>query len=242
MVHRAVRVAVAGGVVPLAHYLPSVVALGQWTPFRAAPDGMVRWRGPDTARVALTFDDGPVPGETERVLDELERLRVRATFFCLGELVRRHPGLTEEICRRGHQVEVHGFRHRSHLLMTPGAVGDDLRAAVAELGNVGVIPRWFRPPYGHATSASFWHARCNGVRVVLWSSMGREWSAPDAAGVARRVCGGLDPGGIVLLHDTEASNPPGSLERVLGALPLVTAELDRRGWQAVTLDELVGAP
>jgi len=229
-------------VAALAHLLPSVVVLGQWSPWRAAPAGLARWRGPDADKVALTFDDGPVAGQTERVLDELDRLGVRATFFCLGELVRLAPSLTQEIHRRGHQVEVHGYRHRSHLAMTPGAVGHDLRTALDELDRVGVTPRWFRPPYGHVTSASMWHARHHGLGVVLWSDMGREWSAPDAAAVARRVRRRLDAGSIVLLHDTEASNPSGSLERVLGALPLITDELARRSWRAVTLDELVRPP
>jgi peptidoglycan-N-acetylglucosamine deacetylase len=238
---RPVTLAAVTGFVPLAHFLPSIVALGQWTPLRCAPFGVVRWRGPDAPRVALTFDDGPVAGQTERVLDELDRLDMRATFFCLGELVHRDPTLAEEIRRRGHQLEVHAYKHRSHFAMTPGAVGRDVRAALDEFERVGLNPRWFRPPYGHITTASMWHANRHGLGIALWSAMGREWSAPDAATVADRVCRGLDAGGVVLLHDTEASNPAGSLDRVLGALPLIAAELERRGLRAVTLDELVGA-
>ncbi len=237
---RPVTLAAIAGLVPLAHFMPSVVALGQWTPLRCTPFGVVRWRGPDAARVALTFDDGPVAGQTERVLEELDRLGVRATFFCLGELVRRAPQIAEDIQRRGHQVEVHGYRHRSHLSMTPGAVGSDVQAALEEFARVGVTPRWFRPPYGHVTSASLWHANRHGLGIVLWSATGREWSAADAPTVANRACHGLAAGGIVLLHDTEASNPVGSLEGVVGALPLIVAELARRNLRAVTLDELVG--
>ena len=237
---RPVTLAAMAGCVPLAHFLPSVVALGRWTPLRSAPFGVARWRGAGAARVAVTFDDGPVAGQTERVLDELDRLGLPATFFCLGELVRRSPQVAEDIRRRGHQVEVHGYRHRSHFAMTPGAVGRDLQAAFDAMDGVGVTPRWFRPPFGHITGASIWHARRHGLGIALWSAMGREWSAPDAATVAERVCHRLADGGIVLLHDTEASNPPGSLERVLAALPLISAELARRNWRAVTLDELVG--
>jgi peptidoglycan/xylan/chitin deacetylase (PgdA/CDA1 family) len=239
-VARPVTLAAMAGLVPLAYFMPSVAALGQWTPLRCAPFGVVRWRGADATKVALTFDDGPVAGQTERVLEELDRLGVRATFFCLGELVRHNPRLAVEIHRRGHQVEVHGFTHRSHFGMTPGAVGRDVQDALDEFGRVGLSARWFRPPYGHITSASIWHARRHGLGIVLWSAMGREWSAADAPTVADRACHGLDVGGIVLLHDTEASNPVGSLERVVRALPLIVAELERRNLRAVTLDELVG--
>jgi peptidoglycan-N-acetylglucosamine deacetylase len=185
---RPATAAAMAGLASLVHYLPSVVALGQWSPLAVAPFGLARWRGPDVATVALTFDDGPVPGQTEQVLDELDRLDLKATFFCLGERMRHNPHVTEDTRRRGHQVEAHGFMHRSHFAMTPRAVGRDLRAALDEFDRVGLRARWFRPPYGHVTSASIWHAHHHGLEIALWSAMGREWSAPAATIVADRVC------------------------------------------------------
>ena len=229
--------AAACTLVPLGNLLPSVAAIGQWTSWRAVAGGRLRWRGPASPRVALTFDDGPVPGETDAVLAELERLGLTATFFCLGERVNRAPGLVRELVTRGHQVEVHGYRHRSHLHLSPGAVGDDLQRARAELEALGITPRWFRPPYGHVTMASLWHAHRQRMQLALWSVMGHEWAEPSADAVGARISRGLGPGGIVLLHD--AATAAGSVERVTGALPRVAAELDRRGWRAVTLDELV---
>jgi peptidoglycan-N-acetylglucosamine deacetylase len=236
----ATRCAAACALVPVANLLPSVAALGQWTPARSALRGSLRWRGPASPQVALTFDDGPLPGETDMVLTELERLGIRATFFCLGERVSSSPDLVRQLAKRGHQVEVHGYCHRSHLTMSPRSVGDDLRRAVAELGSLDVTPHWFRPPYGHVTTASLWHAHHEGLRLALWSVMGHEWAEPTVDAVARRLVDGVDPGAIVLLHD--AVTAPGSLERVIQALPRVCAELDRRSWRAVTLDELIPPP
>jgi peptidoglycan/xylan/chitin deacetylase (PgdA/CDA1 family) len=227
----------ASAVAPLVNLLPSVAALGQWTSLRTCGRAGIRWRGPRSPRVALTFDDGPAPGETDAVLAQLAQLRLPATFFCLGERARREPELVRELLARGHQVELHGFRHRSHLGLTPRAVGRDLHRGRAELEALGVTPHWFRPPYGHVTAASVWHARRQRVQLVLWSVMGREWAEPDAAAVGERIGRGLHAGAIVLLHDADTA--PGSVGRVVGSLPRVAAEIDRRGLRAVTLDQLV---
>ena len=209
----------AAGAVSLAHMLPSTLVLGQWSKARALPDGSCRWRGPDVAKVAITFDDGPAPGYTDRVLDQLDALNLRATFFCLGAKVRAHPDLAAEVVQRGHTVGTHGFQHDSHFARTPRWVGNDLRSALRAHTEAGLAaPRWFRPPYGHVTSATVWHARRAGLPIVLWSASGLEWSQPTADAVAEHVTRTMDRGAIVLLHDTDVSNPAGSTQRVLDAL------------------------
>ena len=168
-----------------AHMVPSVVSLGQWSPLRVLPGDLCRWRGPRGDGVALTFDDGPDPRTTPDVLDRLDELSLVATFFCLGEQVARHPELVGEIRRRGHQVETHGFCHAHHFARTPRWVRADLDSAVDALEQVGIRPRWFRPPFGQTTGATMVEARRHGLRLVLWSAWGREWDEPDAVGVAR---------------------------------------------------------
>ena len=83
-------------------------------------------------------------------------------------------------------------------------------------------------------------ARRHGLGLVLWSAWGREWDAPDSAAVASRVTQGLAPGAIALLHDAEVDSPRGSSQRAADALGPIAAELDLRGYEAVTLDQLVG--
>jgi peptidoglycan/xylan/chitin deacetylase (PgdA/CDA1 family) len=219
--------------------LPSVVSLGQWLPVRALPGGWCRWRGPDVPAVALTFDDGPDPATTPAVLDRLDELGLRATFFCLGAHAAAHPGLVAETLRRGHQVETHGYEHAHHFARTPRWVRADLDRAMQAMAAAGARPRWFRPPYGQATGPTLVEARRRGLSVVLWSAWGREWDAPDSAAVARRVNDGVGPGSVVLLHDADVDSPPGSWQRGLEALGPVADELHRRGLAAVTLDGLV---
>ena len=223
-----------------------MLVLGQWAPDwlplpPALPLGLCRWRGPAGAdRVALTFDDGPHPDTTPTVLDSLDELGVRATFFCLGELVERHPGVLQLILERGHEVGLHGQRHVHHLARSARFIRRDLAAGLTALEREGVRPRFYRPPYGQVSGGTLVAARSLGLELVLWSAWGREWRDPDPASVAQRIGRRLGPGSIVLLHDTEHTSPPGSWRVGLAALPLVVADCERRGLRPVTMSELAG--
>jgi peptidoglycan/xylan/chitin deacetylase (PgdA/CDA1 family) len=189
--------------------------------------------------VALTFDDGPNRHTTPHVLDCLDQLGLRATFFCVGSLVERDGDVVDEIARRGHQVETHGYRHEHHLVRSPRWIVDDLRRAVAVMSECGFPSSWYRPSYGQASGATLVAARALGLRPVLWSSWGREWTTDNPGNVAHRISGRLDPGAIILLHDNDELGSPDMWRVGLGALPRLAAELERRELEAVTLDELV---
>lgn len=223
----------------LAHVAPSVVALGQWSPLRALPGGWCRWRGPDRPRIALTFDDGPDLAATPRVLDRLDELGLPATFFCLGSRVQYAPDLVIAAMERGHEIALHGFAHEHHLARPPRWIQADLDAALDVLARCGVVPRWYRPPYGQASLGTMLAVRRRGLELVHWSAWGREWEAKDASAVADRVCGSLEPGSIVLLHDSDDTSPPGTVDRVVEALGPIADELARRELTACTLSDLV---
>ncbi len=209
-------------------------------PFGSCRATFAGGEGAAEAAVALTFDDGPDPRTTPVILDRLDQLGLPATFFCLGTQVVSHPDLVAEIRSRGHQVETHGYRHDHHFLRGPRWVRADLDAAIEALGRIGVQPRWFRPPFGQTSGATMFEARRHHLRLVLWSAWGREWHEPDAASVTARVAAGLAPGAIVLLHDADVGAPPGSSRRAAEALGPIALDLHRRGYQALTLDGLVG--
>ncbi len=180
------------------------------------------------SHVAITFDDGPDPNSTPRILDELDRLGWSATFFVLGSMVRRAPELLVEIDGQGHEIGLHGDTHHSHLLMSPAAVRRDLAAGVATLHEViGRRPHWFRPPYGELSLGSVMAARGLGLQPVLWSAWGKDW-AQGASGesVTTTVLRGLEPGGTVLLHDSDGQSTPGSWHATLAALPLLAEHLE----------------
>ncbi len=181
---------------------------------------------------------GPRPS---RLLDDLDRLGLAATFFCLGRNVRAHPDLVGEILRRGHEVETHGDEHAHHLARSPGWVSRDLDRALDALGACGVRPRWYRPPYGQASAGTVLAGRRRRLGLVLWSAWGREWARADPSAVAGSVERGLGPGAIVLLHDSDVTSPPGSAATARQALEPLAAALERRGLTTVTLDQLVAS-
>ncbi|MHB8438493.1 MAG: polysaccharide deacetylase family protein [Acidimicrobiales bacterium] len=228
----------------LAHYLPSACILGQWSPVRLQelPGGWCRWRGPAGENaVALTIDDGPSPATTPRTLDLLDDLGMRATFFVLGSLAGAYPSLVEEIGLRGHEVGLHGHRHEHHLLRTPGWIAADTDAAFSTVTDLVGAPRWYRPPYGQLTARTVLEARRRGMEVVLWSAWGREWSESEPGPVMDRLAARIDDGGIVLLHDTDVSCPPGTAALVHRCLPLLADLLAARNLRAVGVGELIGA-
>ncbi|WP_217132248.1 polysaccharide deacetylase family protein [Streptomyces sp. AC558_RSS880] len=189
------------------------------------------------AHVALTFDDGPDPGSTPCFLDALEELGVRATFFVLGDAAVRHPSVVRETVRRGHELAVHGWSHDRPWLPAPADEARALlRAADAVRELTGRRPRWYRPPYGILTSGRWAAARTAGLRPVLWTAWGRDWTAgATSASVRSAVAAGLRGGGTVLLHDSDRMSAPDCWRAALGALPGIVNGCREAGLSVGTL-------
>jgi peptidoglycan-N-acetylglucosamine deacetylase len=211
------------------HTAPSLIALSSIGRHLAPSLAGVGERG----HVALTFDDGPDPASTPAVLDALGELGWRATFFMLGDMVRQAPGLAAEVAAAGHEIGVHGDRHRTLLRLGPRATHDDIRRAADEISAAtGVEPEWYRPPFGTLSVNGLLAARALGLRVVLWTSWGRDWR-PEATGksVAEDVLDGFVDGGTVLLHDSDCTSATGSWRTTLAALPRLLDTCRDHGWQ-----------
>ncbi len=181
---------------------------------RAVPARLARRRlarGAGRA-VLLTFDDGPVAGVTDAVLDRLATAGIRAAFFVLGERARRRPELLRRARADGHLVGNHTDRHDVGLLHRPAALAADLRACQAAVAAAtGEAPRLWRPPEGRLTPAGLLVAARLGLRTVLWSLDRRDWSCRDAEEARRcgRELGEAARGGdIILLHDFGPAAPP----------------------------------
>jgi peptidoglycan-N-acetylglucosamine deacetylase len=184
---------------------------------------------------AVTFDDGPHAEGTAGVLDVLDRAGVSATFFLVGEQLRRNPALGEEILAAGHAIGLHCDRHRNLLRLTPWQVRSDLERAQATIEDLtGCSPALYRPPYGVLNSSALRHARRRGWRTLLWSDWGRDWEAKaTAASIATLVTEGASAGSVLLLHDADDYGAPGSWRRTVQALPQVLETLAERGLEPV---------
>ena len=193
--------------------------------------------------VALTFDDGPHPEGTRRILGELDRLGWKATFFLIGGQARRHRDVVREVIDAGHEVALHGDEHRYLIARWPHDVYDDLRRCRDSVGDlVGTEPTWWRPPYGVLSGPALAAARVLHLRPVLWSAWGRDWRAEATAqSVVDDLESGQVAGGALLLHDSDITSTPESWRTTLASLPLLADRLAVRGLRVRALTEHVAS-
>jgi peptidoglycan-N-acetylglucosamine deacetylase len=214
------RVAMASYLLPgLAHLWP-----------RLRRELGVEQRTASGAGYALTFDDGPHARGTPAVLEVLAVAGVRATFFLVGEQLRRNPALGGEIVAAGHTIALHCDRHRNLLRLAPRQVRFDLDRAQATIEDLtGRSPGLYRPPYGVLNASALRTARLRGWRTLLWSDWGRDWEAratPES--IAALATDGASEGSVVLLHDADDYSAPGSWRRTAAALPRILQALAQR--------------
>ena len=173
--------------------------------------------------VALTFDDGPHPEGTPRVMEALRDAGATATFFLSGEQVERSSSLAAEIASEGHAIALHGYRHRVQLRQTPHEVGDDLDRGLAALEEAtGIRPATYRPPLGIFSFPGLRAVRRRGLDPLLWSRWAHDWRAGRApAAIAAEVTEGLTEGDVLLLHDADHYSAHDCWRGTVAALPAV---------------------
>lgn len=218
---------------------------GLWPRSTLLGPNLVRLPAAAAARrqVALTFDDGPDPHTTPRVLDMLDRAGVRASFFCIGRRARAHPVLVREIVARGHRIENHGDTHTKHFA-TFGwrRLHEDVGAAqctLAELG--GQRPLFFRPLGGLRSPLLDPVLAKQGLRLASWTRRGFDSVDRDPRRVLARLTRRLAAGDILLLHDGDAARMPSGEPVVLEVLPKLLATLHEMRLHPVTLVEALRA-
>ena len=136
---------------------------------------------PRPGELALTFDDGPNPLWTPRLLDLLSRRGVRATFFLVGSRAQSHPALVRQILAAGHCIGNHSWSHRNLAMAPSSTIEDQLSRTNQTLAEItGAPPRFFRPPYGARRPATLAIARRLGLTPVLWNAMTSDWKNPSA--------------------------------------------------------------
>ena len=206
--------------------------------------GPVVWRGSQDGppRVALTFDDGPTAGPTERVLDLLGELNMKAAFFLIGRNVEREPELVRRIVAEGHIVGNHTYDHSRWSSMGRGKFWrEQIKKPIRPIERaIGRRPLLFRPPIGHKTPYTMAAARQSGHAVVTWSVRGWDGVPTTAEKIITHVVPRCVAGAIVVLHDgTEPTRPRDASATINAIKPLVEA-LRSKGLEPVRLDELTG--
>ena len=188
--------------------------------------------------VVLTFDDGPDPEVTPRILDLLEPYGARATFFCIGRRAAAHPALMREIRARGHAIGNHSMRHPAWfaLLGIAGQRGE-LASAQAVLAETGPVSGLARAPLGLRSPLSDWVFHGLGLRHVAWTRRGFDTRTRDPLRVLARLTKDLAAGDILLLHDGHAARMGDGRPVVGETLPRLLEAILARGLRPATLAE-----
>ncbi|MCL6593673.1 MAG: polysaccharide deacetylase family protein, partial [Alicyclobacillus sp.] len=216
------RVSLALLLVLLAAALVYALLPNIWT--RVLGRGGVRLL-PGRPVVYLTFDDGPDPRYTGRLLDALAASRVPATFFVLSDKALRHPALVERMRAEGHSVQVHGQRHWLVPVLGPVLTARQLLGAATQLRQrFGLQTCWYRPTWGLCNAVTLALLPRSGHRLVLWSVMVGDWRRTPAAVLLARIAERLQPGGIIVLHDSDETfgAEAGAPESVIQLIPLLS--------------------
>ncbi|WP_162186082.1 polysaccharide deacetylase family protein [Amycolatopsis jejuensis] len=205
--------------------------------------GSVRAVRTERPHAILTFDDGPDPVGTERILSVLAARGATATFFVLMERVEQYRTLLAETVAEGHEIALHGLDHSRLTRFGAREVGVRVAAGRRLLEDaLGTPVRWFRPPYGAQTPAIWRAIRRNGLEPVLWGPTAWDWLDEPVPSLAARAMEGMKRGSILLAHDgygDDPGAPSGVPAPTFDRGALASAVLDglsERGLQGVSLE------
>lgn len=215
-----------------------LAAASLWPRGSLVGSNLLRLPASGRREVSLTFDDGPDPEVTPRVLDLLDRAGARATFFLIGRRAAAYPDIAAEIVRRGHRVENHTDTHPHLFACYPAPLlrREIERAQEAIAAASGQRPEWFRAPAGLRNPLLDLVLHQAGLRLVSWTRRGFDAFEQDPAAITRRLLRGLAPRDILLLHDGRATTGHGGNRIVLDVLPRVLDALAERDLRSVPVE------
>jgi peptidoglycan-N-acetylglucosamine deacetylase len=223
-------IALAVAVVSLAILLHNQILSDVFAP---GPKGAIYRVATDQEAVALTFDVVWEPGETARILDVLDRYRVRATFFVTGAWVRYNPDLAREILIRGHEIGQHGQNHKVMTGLTEEELAKEFQLMEETLREeLNFQAFLFRPPYGEIDQKVTEFAGSRGYTTVIWSIDPHDWLNPGVDKIVSRVVKKLHKGAIIMFHTSSSQS--------VEALPLVIQSLKMKHYMICTVSELLG--
>jgi peptidoglycan-N-acetylglucosamine deacetylase len=192
--------------------------------------------------VAVTFDDGPSPVWTPKILDELKKAHIKATFFMLGEHVASYPDIARRVAEEGHEIGNHTYDHHVLLYYKPGELEKELQDTERIIQKVtGQSARYFRPPKAWLTPQEKKQIEALGYKIVLWSLNSKDWVTFDDKYIVKYIVLNVRPGDILLFHDSGGvfGAEGGDRHETVKTISLLTDALAKRGYRFVTLTELL---
>jgi len=203
---------------------PAPTGLKPATYFQANVDGPY---------IAMTFDDGPSPETTPRLLDILKQRNIKATFFMIGQNAERNPEIVKRILADGHEIGNHSWTHPQLAKLPDDRVTEEITKTQNAIKNAaGYTPKLLRPPYGSITARQKeWIENQFGLSVILWSVDPFDWKRPGASVIEQRILAGARPGAIILSHDIH--------KQTVDSMPATLDALAAKGYKFVTVRQLI---
>jgi peptidoglycan/xylan/chitin deacetylase (PgdA/CDA1 family) len=187
----------------------------------------------DGPYIAMTFDDGPSPETTPRLLDILKQRNIKATFFMIGQNAERNPTIVKRILAEGHEIGNHSWTHPQLSKLSDDRVTEEINKTQNAIKDAsGYTPVLIRPPYGAITARQKqWIEKQFGLSVIIWSVDPFDWKRPGASVIEQRILAGARPGAIVLSHDIH--------KQTVDAMPATLDALAEKGFKFVTVSQLI---
>ncbi len=200
--------------------------------------GDIVWEVPmEEKYIALTFDDGPDPQQTTKIMEVLKQYEAKATFFLVGDRVERFPEIVRQELQEGHEIANHSFRHPSfHSLSVDTLENELVKTQEAIHRATGQEPVLFRPPGGYYNDTIIHLSKEHHLQMVLWSwhQDTNDWRSPGVQRIVNKVLNNARNGDIVLMHDFVHNS-----NQTSEALKIILPELKKRGYSFVTISELI---
>lgn len=193
-------------------------------------------------KVALTFDDGPSPVWTPRILIELKKANVKATFFMLGEHVLKYPDIARQVVSEGHEIGNHSFTHHVLLYYTDEELVKEIKDTDKAIKEVTAhSTKLFRPPKGWLRAHEKQLVEKLGFKVILWSLNSKDWVNFDDKYMREYIIRNIKPGDIILFHDSGGafSTEGGDRKETVLTIFRLVEKLREKGFEPVTISELL---
>lgn len=219
----------------VAAFLCALMLLGWCTPCIGAIERAISHGSREEKCIALTFDDGPHPRYTARILDLLEKYDIKATFFMIGSNVKNYPELAKRVAEEGHEIGSHTYSHPHMLGITPLRLIEEIKETEAVLLENGIPrPTLFRPPEGYRTKEQCHVLSDAGYRVVVWSLDTHDWKSTPSSDIVRFVIDNVKGGDILLFHDYISGQ-----NTTITALEQIIPKLLADGYRFTVVSELL---
>lgn len=186
----------------------------------------------DGKYIALTFDDGPHPKVTPRILKTLEEHNVKATFYMLGNQVEYYPSLAKQVLDEGHELGNHTKSHKNLTHLGASQVKEEIQSSSDNIQNATTsLPKSLRPPYGAFNNTVKEVSNELDLPIIMWSVDSLDWKSRNVSAINREVMSTVHPGAIVLLHDIHSTTAD--------ALPSLLKNLENEGYEFITVSQLI---